>query len=214
MTRDAKRRARAAKREGYREAIVESSEVLFATRGAGATKVADCAAEAGISLATLYTVFPGGKAEIITAIHAARAGEMIERAQQTAADVGPADERLANGMRQAVSLGIERVHYTRMQLAEGFSWALPAVISDRIPGGRTFFEAGLEPTTRIIADGVEAGVFVADDPSHAARTTALLLQLHLAEWIERGASETADQVFEGLWRELARLLGCSEATGT
>lgn len=207
---DAKQRAKRAKLDGYRIAIVESSEVLFARQGAHATKVAEVAGEAGISLATLYAVFPGGKSEIVAAIHATRAGEFVSRARESAARPGTADARLAEGMRQAVLLGIEHAHYTRMQLAEGFSWALPNVIGEHVPGGRMLFEAGLEPLAEMIGDGVDEGVFVAEDVDRAARAASLLLQLHLAEWLEAGETETTEEVFVRLWRELRRLLDCRD----
>ncbi|MFK7895305.1 MAG: TetR/AcrR family transcriptional regulator [Myxococcota bacterium] len=208
MAFDAKMRAKKARTEGYREAIIEASEALFSERGSQESKVAEIAAESGISLATLYSVFPGGKAEIIVAIHQTRAAAMVNQAVKTAESPLPPSERLAEGFLTAVRMQVEHANYTRMQLAEGFAWAMPGAVAENIPGGRDFLEKGIDAVAQMIAEGVDAGEFIAEDPAHTARSASLLLQLHLAEWVEGGESESAEEVFNKLWLELRRLLTC------
>ena len=75
-TPDAKTRARQAREAVYRDAICEAAEDCFAAQGIDDTKVEEIAAEAGLSLATLYSVFKGGKSEIARTVHDARLNEL------------------------------------------------------------------------------------------------------------------------------------------
>src|SRR6476660_5434723 len=62
------KRLRDARAAMYTELILEAATVVFAREGYDATKVQQIAKESGISLGTLYDVFPG-KVEIWRAIH-------------------------------------------------------------------------------------------------------------------------------------------------
>src|SRR3990172_6266117 len=65
--------------ELYRTVVLEAAERVFAERGFAEAKMQQIAATAGLSLATLYGVFPG-KAELFDAIHELRGAELLAHA--------------------------------------------------------------------------------------------------------------------------------------
>ncbi len=58
----------------------------------------------------------------------------------------------------------------------------------------------------IIEQGVEQGVFETESPGRSARAVVMLQQLHLADWIDGGERESADEVFTRYWADVERLL--------
>ena len=71
---------KAKKRELYREAVLDAAERVFGDEGYEATKVQRIAAESGLSLTTLYSVFES-KWEIYRAVHRRRLNEVMQLAQ-------------------------------------------------------------------------------------------------------------------------------------
>ena len=53
--------------DDVRQRIIEASYVCVARRGVAKTTVEDMAREAGMSRATIYRAFPGGRDEVINA---------------------------------------------------------------------------------------------------------------------------------------------------
>lgn len=206
MTKNARERAKEAKLLSYREAILEAAQECFADAGIRETKMELLATETGVSLATVYASFPGGKPEIIAALHAARLDPIVQCAISASESDGPPVDRLAEGIRAAIEIQVDQSSYTQMQLREGFAWNLGDVIHERVPRGREFFEAGLEAFASLIAEGVALGVMQTSDPRRSGRTIGMLQQVHLAEWVEQGMAASADEVFEGVWEDIRRLL--------
>ena len=197
---------RDAREAAYREAVVEAAERLFGDRGIDATKMDDVAAEAGIAIATLYTVFRG-KSEVVEAVHRTRLASLTAPAVQAAAQSGPADIRLRDALRQGVTLQLEHPHYVRMHLRAGSSWGLPSAIAAHAPQAAEFFAEGVGGAlAEIIEQGVEQGVFETESPGRSARAVVMLQQLHLADWIDGGERESVDEVFTRYWADVERLL--------
>jgi AcrR family transcriptional regulator len=66
-----RQRVREQRKSVYREAISEAAERVFAANGAEGSHMRDIAAEAGVSLGTLYDVI-GGKDSLLSEIHRIR----------------------------------------------------------------------------------------------------------------------------------------------
>ena len=116
--RDAAKRAKA---EAYRRVIADAAQKVFAEHGFEAAKIQDIAQEAGLSLGTLYTVFPG-KAEIYSAIQREHGQAVLLEISSAVARVhGELDAALA-GIEAYVRCLVARPHYLRMLLREGLSW--------------------------------------------------------------------------------------------
>ena len=206
MSKNARERAKEAKLLSYREAILEAAQSCFADAGIRETKMEALATATGVSLATVYSAFPGGKPEIVAALHASRLEPIVRCAITAAASAGPPTERLENAIRAAIEVQVDQSSYTQMQLREGFAWNLGDAIHESVPGGRAFFEEGLEALSKIISEGVAAGVMQSSDPRRTGRTIGMLQQVHLADWVGQGRRASAGDVFEGVWEDIRRLL--------
>ena len=80
-TKRARRRsvAQGARAAAYRDLVLEAAEASFAARGVEATKMEEIGEQAGLSLGTVYSVFDGGKAAIVDALHEKHMRELLER---------------------------------------------------------------------------------------------------------------------------------------
>ena len=70
---------REARAELYRSLVCEAAERVFAAEGFAGARVEEIAREAGVSVGTIYRVFPGKKDEIYRAIQERRGTELIGR---------------------------------------------------------------------------------------------------------------------------------------
>jgi AcrR family transcriptional regulator len=206
---NARERARTLRARAYREAVCEAAEQLFAERGIDATKMEDVSAAAGLSLATVYSVFSGGKSEIVHRIHRERLGELAGFAVDEAARGAPAPDALRRAVRSAISFFVAHPDYLRMHLREGHAWFMPMAVAAHARQGAESWEEGVGALIEIIDHGIATGAFRAGDARRAAKAVVTLEQLHLAEWIEEGEQETADEVFARFWSDVEALLGTS-----
>jgi AcrR family transcriptional regulator len=170
-----------ARRNSYRLVVLEAASTSFAREGITATKMDRLAREAGISLATLYTVYRG-KAEIVDALHEHRLRE-IHAASFAAREVesDPLAALLA-GSRAYISYFIEHPDYLRLYIDEGSSWG----VRDSIREGTRRAEAwseGVAEFAEIFRNGIEAGVFANGDPDQFARVMLAMQQVQLADWL-------------------------------
>src|SRR5437660_5927156 len=83
----------AAKARMYRDLVFESAERVFAEAGFEGATMQAIAAEAGISLKTLYATFPG-KDDVYREIRKQRAREFLEHATKSVQDAGSVTQRL------------------------------------------------------------------------------------------------------------------------
>jgi AcrR family transcriptional regulator len=203
----ARERAREARAATYRDAVCEAAEQLFADRGIEATKMEDIATSASLSLATVYSVFGGGKSEIIRRIHRERLAELARFAVAEARAGGPPAEGLREAVRAAIVFFVAHPCYLRMHLREGHAWFMPEAVAAHSREGAEPWEEGVGALIGIIERGIETGVFRAGDARRAGKAVVTLEQLHLAEWIEAGERESADEVFARYWADVEALLG-------
>ncbi len=170
-----------ARREAYRSIVLEAASSSFAKAGVAATKMEQLARQAGISLATLYTVYRG-KAEIVDALHEQRLRE-IHAASLAAreAESNPLDALLA-GSRAYMTYFIEHPDYLRLYVDEGSSWG---VRDSMVAGTRRaeVWSEGVAQFAEIFRQGIESGVFAVGDPDQLARMMLAMQQVQLSDWI-------------------------------
>jgi AcrR family transcriptional regulator len=177
----------------YRQLILEAAERVFAEVGYETAKVQDVANAAGVSLGTLYSVFPG-KADIHGAIHEWRAGEIIE---VCAATLRPGDtpaDAMLRGIGAYVRYAAEHPDYLKMTLREGHGWTTPDSLqqAERIDA----WHRGFAMAREVIAHGVEQGVFRDEPPSFHVRAMIALSQVCLADWVDRDMADDADTLVQ------------------
>lgn len=193
----------------YRELVFESAEHLFAHKGFGDTTMQEIAAEAGISLKTLYATVRG-KRELYEELLELRGRQFMEETSQGIEEGDTALQALGHGVRSYVHFLVEHEDYLRIHLREGRAWSLPQ------PGvGEREREQGEALFSAVIGAGIEQGTFYPGDPHTMARTGMAVMQAHLArvaEGIHGGLTEAlADEILTSLRRLLCKPEALAEA---
>src|SRR5713101_5397859 len=85
--------ARQARTDVYRQHILGAAETVFADRGFEAAKVQDISRLAGLSMGTIYAIFPS-KGDLFAAILEERGRELLQLARDVAARKDPPRQAL------------------------------------------------------------------------------------------------------------------------
>lgn len=197
----AQRSLKEKKRELYREAVLDAAERVFGDEGYEATKVQRIAAESGVSLTTLYSVFES-KWEIYRAVHRRRLNEVMKRAQGIIRGDASALDTLIAGTRMQLAFFMEHRDYTKMQLKEVTAWSTLELLKspEQVEG----LGMGLEQFALLFRRGIDEGDFVADDPELMARMVVACQQVRLAMWMDGGCEEDPEEVTDAALRHLLR----------
>jgi AcrR family transcriptional regulator len=191
----------AARARMYHDLVFECAERVFAEAGFAESSMQDLAAEAGISLKTLYATFPG-KEDIYKAILAERGGGLLLAIAQSRETQGSAMERIAVGVRGIVSYLVEHERFFRILLQEGHAWGL----NPRGDEARETWQAGLWAVRDVLADGMRSGELLPADPDLLAPTVNAVLQVQLAGLLDRSEKHDIDAICEQILGTLRRLL--------
>jgi AcrR family transcriptional regulator len=178
--------AKRAKAEAYRRLLLESAERVFAEHGFEAAKIQDITQAAGLSLGTLYTVFPG-KTEIYAAVQTQRGAEILGEIQAAMREHEDLLERALRGIAAYVGALVARPHYLRMHLREGLSWTQRAFL--RTGPEVEYWERGIALARGLLEHGIAAGFFQPDDPPEVLLKMMIAShQVQLQDWLDRGAA--------------------------
>jgi AcrR family transcriptional regulator len=189
------------KRELYREAILDAAERVFAEEGYEATKVQRIAAEAGVSLTTLYAVLES-KWEIYRAVNRRRLREVMSLAEGVLQADSSSLDILIAGTRLQLAFFMERRDFTKMQLKEVTAWSTIELL--RSPEQVEALGAGLELFTALFRRCIEDGFLIDDDPELMSRMVIASQQVRLAMWMNRGCKEDPNTVADAAVRHLLR----------
>jgi AcrR family transcriptional regulator len=189
----------AARAKMYRELVFESAERVFAEQGYEDGTMQDIAAEAGISLKTLYATYPG-KREIYRDIRKVRGAQFVDYMARVF-ETGKAPlEIFADGIRTYVDFILDHSNFFRIQLREGRSWGLG-------PDNETLtdWRKGLTMQANLLRSGIAEGVFYDCDTELMAATGIAVMQVQLAGLLEKSESPDATELTEEILRTLTRL---------
>ena len=189
------------KRELYREAILDAAERVFGEVGYEATKVQRVAAEAGVSLTTLYSVVES-KWEIYRAVHRRRLGEVMGLAKGVLQKEMSSLDILIAGTRLQLAFFMKRRDFTKMQLKEVTAWSTIELL--RSPEQVEALGVGLDLMASLLRQCIEDGYLIDDDPELMARMMIATQQVRLAMWMDRGCIEDPDRVTDAALRHLLR----------
>jgi len=184
----------------YRQAINEAAERVFAEKGSDRSHMREIAAEAGISLGTLYDVIEG-KASLYSGIHASRMQaflDCIRTASETHEDT--LESHLA-----VVRLGgryfLEHPDFLRMCCRDGYGWA------SGFPAASAASEVWNEGTSiprALFVRGIAEGIYVDEDPDLLVRKMLALKQVELTHWVEQGMTAPHDEVLDRMESQFVR----------
>jgi AcrR family transcriptional regulator len=193
--------ARKAKNEVYRQHILDAAEKVFAERGFEAAKVQEISGLAGLSMGTIYGIFPG-KLELFTAILESHGKTLLEAVQEQAARKLPPREALHALIEVYIDYFLAHPDFLRMDLRSGISWALG-------PKGKTETEVRHwqeihEIQADIFRRGVKNAVFVDEDPAFLAKTFSVMDQVLLADWVGSGMKASRTDLVRRLQTQVER----------
>lgn len=191
-TRDAVRQAR---NDVYRRHILEVAEAVFADNGFEAAKLQEISKLAGLSMGTIYGVFPG-KTEILDALLAERGSEILTGAKAAVDSAANPLAALDALIDTYVTYFVEHPHFLRMHLRQGTSWVISP--SGGANGRAATWNEIHALQARVFAAGIKAGVFIDEDPEFLAKTFSAIDQVLLSDWEARGMKETPKQLAERL----------------
>lgn len=194
-SRQPRHEARKARTGVYRQHIFAAAERVFAERGFEATKVQDISKLAGLSMGTIYAIFPS-KEDLFCAILEERGCELLQVARDVAVRKRPPLQALRDLSAAYVGYFLDHPDFLRMHLRDGSSWVLgptPAA------GGRVqLWQEIHKLQADIFRRGARAGVFVDEDPGYLAKMYSAMDQVVLADWVAGGMKAGRDTVVQRL----------------
>jgi AcrR family transcriptional regulator len=194
------RRVREEREAVYRQAINEAAERVFAEKGAEGSRMNEIAAEAGISLGTLYGVIDG-KDSLFLGIHKRRMQEFMDCIRAASATHEETLTRHLAVLRLGAQYFLDRPDFLRMCCRAGFGWA------SRFPtsgAGADLWDEGTSIPRELFALGVAEGTFVDEDPDLLVRKMLALKQVELMHWVEHGMVEPHDVILDRLESQFLR----------
>ena len=188
-----------AKQDLYKSHILDVAEAVFAHSGYEGTAVKTVAAEARISLSTLYSHF-ANKSALYRGVHARRLKVLMGRLKEVGR-TEPLQQILA-AMEIYIAFHMEHPNYLLMHLREGNAWSEETGLHS--PEQRATWRAGIETMAKTFRAGIRSGVFVKEDPRLLARTTNALHQVALSHWVETGMKTPQKTVVRTLQGQFIR----------
>jgi AcrR family transcriptional regulator len=179
--------ARRARNDLYRQHIFDVAEKVFAERGFENAKVQEISRLAGLSMGTIYAIFPS-KEDLFKAILDTRGEELLNLVREVTSRRKPPREALDALSEAYIGYFVAHPDFLRMHLREGTSWVLS-------PAPRTAARVQLwKEIHKLQADifrrGVAARVFVDEDPAYLAKLFSAMDQVLLSDWVSGGMKAT------------------------
>lgn len=194
------RRVREGRESVYRDAVCDAAERVFAEKGADASRMREIAAEAGVSLATLYGVIDGKKS-LLVAIHRDRMRAFYDCIRD-ARDAH--EETLASHLavlREGARYFFEHPGFLRMCCRDGYGWAAGFPSPS---GGADLWEEGTSIPRALFARGIAEGIYVDEDPDLLVRKMLALKQVELSHWVDHGMKLPYDETLDRLESQFIR----------
>jgi AcrR family transcriptional regulator len=194
--------AREAKAALYRDHILAMAEQVFGEQGYQRAKVQDISRRAGLSMGSIYALFPG-KQQIFDAIMEKRRLEFLTIIQEHTVKYEAPLECLEALSRAFIRYFHEHRDFLRMQLQLGAAWAGGAIPAKARHSSEVAAEIH-ELQLSIFQKGVATGAFIDEDPAYLETLFSGIDQIHLGHWLSHGGTETVEELTESFLRILRR----------
>jgi len=192
--------AREARESLYREHILLAAESVFAAEGFEAAKVQDISRRAGLSMGSIYGLFPG-KDQLFRELVEIRGGELLA----IATDVVERHDDPVAALDALVEAYVGWFHahpdFLRMHIRTGASWPLQHESDD---DRRALSRRIHDLQAAIFARGVARGLFVDEDPAWLSVLFSGIDQAHLAHWVANGMKDSREDLVARLRRLVRR----------
>ncbi len=199
-----KHAARQARHDVYRQHIFEAAETVFAEKGFDVAKVQDIAQRVGLSMGTIYGVFPS-KNDLLVAILDDRGAIILELVRKVAGQPGTALEALRALIEAYVDFFVAQPQFLRMHLRQGSSWVLGPI--NGADSRQQVWQEIHELQAGIFRRGIREGVFVDEDPDYLAKLFSAMDQVVLADWVAQGMKLDRDALVRRLYELVERAFG-------
>lgn len=173
----------------------------------------EIAAEAGVSLGTLYGVIEG-KESLFLGIHEVRMREFLECIRAASASCQGTLERHLAVLRLGAKYFLERPHFLRMCCRDGYSWGIRLSGS---PRGRDLWDERASIPRALFEQGIREGLYVDDDAELLVRKMLALKQVELTYWVDQGMKMPHEEVLDRLEQQFVRAFcreGCTRRTAS
>jgi AcrR family transcriptional regulator len=195
-----RKRLRKQREEAYRQAIAEAAERVFAAKGSDRSRMREIAAEAGISLGTLYAVIEG-KQSLFAGIHETRVREFLDCIRSARdAHEDTLESHLAV-LRSGAEYFLARPDFLRMCCRDGFGWAPTFSPSAR---GSGLWNEGMSIPRELFARGIAEGIYVDEDPDLLVRKMLAFKQAELTHWVAQKMDTDPELMLERLEDQFIR----------
>lgn len=196
-------KARQARNDLYRQHILEAAEQVFAERGFDSAKLQDISRLAGVSMGTIYAIFPG-KEELFRAILAERGSELLQVARAGAHSHTDPRAALDGLIAAYIDYFIAHPNFLRMHVRLGTSWVLGPLMG---ASGQVQLWSEIHTVQAdLMRRGVAAGVFVDEDPAFLAKIFSALDQVVLADWVAAGMKADRAELVARMHQLIARVI--------
>lgn len=196
-------KARQARNDLYRQHILEAAEEVFAERGFDSAKLQDISRLAGVSMGTIYAIFPG-KEDLFRAILAERGRELLQVARDGAHSHGDPRAALDGLIVAYIDYFIAHPTFLRMHVRLGTSWVLGPTLGSQ---GQVELWAEIHTLqAELMRRGIAAGVFVDDEPAFLAKIFSALDQVVLADWVASGMKAARADLIARMQKLIARVI--------
>jgi AcrR family transcriptional regulator len=189
-----------------RTRVLEAAERVFAERGFRDARMQDVAAEASVSLRTVYAA-AAGKDTLYRALNDRRARDLLNRIESVLGDDAQNPvECLMEVISVVATLLMDHPDFLRIQLQEGGTWALDEPDRTLLVSERHSSDRLLE---RLFRRGIRMGAFYDEGSRSMVATLRALEQVQLAAWADRRGRLSRKATIERIqWQ--ARRLFCPD----
>ena len=201
MRRKPREEARRARNEVYRQHIFDAAEKVFAARGFENARVQEISKLAGLSMGTIYAVYPG-KTELYQGVLEERGRELLGLVREVASREAAPRAVLDALIELYIGYFVEHPAFLQMHLRAGTSWALGPTSGSEAQMRHWQDIHALQ--AEIIQRGVAEGVFVDEDPAYLARLFSGMDQVLLADWVVGGMKDSPAELVRRLRAQVDR----------
>ncbi|HXQ20510.1 MAG TPA: TetR/AcrR family transcriptional regulator [Candidatus Acidoferrales bacterium] len=187
--------ARQARTDVYRQHILAAAERVFAEHGFETAKVQDISKVVGLSMGTIYAVFPS-KEDLFRALLDARGRELLGLARDVVARQAPPLETVRALSAAYIDYFVAHPEFLRMHLREGTSWVLTPSAGGN--GRAELWRDAHALQADIFRRGIAQGVFVDEDPGFLAKLYSAMDQVVLSDWVTSGMKASRDELVRRL----------------